>query len=290
MGSVAGYSVKLVWMKMVKINLVPIAGWKIQYIWKILRVSESEDIQLTNLTHLIIGKREIKALRVKCDNVEEGCGWTGNLGTLRTHLKACECIVVSCKYGSIGCDMKMIRKDMEAHEQDDKAHLHQALDTVVKLQTSLMTVGSLKFKITEYGKKREENMHFKSKSFYTHAYGYNAGIEVYLNGNDNGRNTHLSVFFRIIKGDYDVNLKWPFTGTVKIVLLNQLTDSNHYLYTMSFNKEDNVCINSSWGYTQFISHLKLNFIDPYLKIQYLKDDTLYFRVTVEVSDHKPWLE
>ena len=30
--------------------------------------------------------------------------------------------------------MKMKRKDMKAHEQDDKAHLNKALDTVVELK------------------------------------------------------------------------------------------------------------------------------------------------------------
>ena len=41
--------------------------------------------------------------------------------------------------------MKMKRKDMGAHEQDDKAHLHQALNTVVKLQQSAIeTIASIK--------------------------------------------------------------------------------------------------------------------------------------------------
>ena len=54
---------------------------------------------------------------------------------IKQHLENnCEHTVISCKYEAIGCDVKMKRKYMGAHEQDDKAHLHQALTTVVKLQ------------------------------------------------------------------------------------------------------------------------------------------------------------
>jgi hypothetical protein len=39
-----------------------------------------------------------------------------------------------------------------------------------------------------------------------------------------------------------------------------------------------------WGCSGFIAHSKLAH-DPLKNTKYLKDDTLYFRV----SDHKPWL-
>ena len=39
----------------------------------------------------------------------------------------------------------------------------------------------------------------------------------------------------------------------------------------------------------FIPHSALGH-DPVKNTQYLKDDTLYFRVFVEVVDHKPWLQ
>ena len=181
---------------------------------------------------IIIGKRDVKALRVMCDNVERGCEWEGTVGTLEEHVDTCdftvvpcpiecdkkmmrkdvidhlegecpnrdyeckycqekgtyanitqihdalcgkkllfcpniECSltmeralmkkhleddckysVISCKYERIGCDVKMKRKDIGSHEQDDKAHLHQALNTVVKLQDDLLsateTIASMK--------------------------------------------------------------------------------------------------------------------------------------------------
>jgi hypothetical protein len=39
-------------------------------------------------------------------------------------------------------------------------------------------------------------------------------------------------------------------------------------------------------YSDFIAHSKL----AHKNTQYLKDDTLYFSVSVLAADHKPWLE
>ena len=55
-------------------------------------------------------------------------------------------------------------------------------------------------------------------------------MRVDANGNDEGKNTHVSVFGYLMKGKNDDNLPWPFTGEVTITLLNQLTDENHNTY------------------------------------------------------------
>ena len=46
----------------------------------------------------------------------------------------CELTVIACKYKRLGCDRELKRKDMAAHEEDDKLHLHMAMDTTVKLE------------------------------------------------------------------------------------------------------------------------------------------------------------
>ena len=303
-----------------------------------------------------------------CPNAD--CPDSMQRAKIKQHLvNDCEHTVISCKYEGIGCDVKMKRKDMGAHEQDDKAHLHQALTTVVKLkeyttklsigffclfvvvvwssfllynentktvqdrlqsatetltsmkeavqdrlQSATETITSMKeenkavqdrlqsatetitsmqkklksvlFKIINYEKKKKNNEVFSSQSFYT---GYNMYIKVHPNGVGDGEGTHVSVFVHILKGDNDDNLKWPFIGTVKIELLNQLEDNNHHLMTVPFNQEEDAHVGSAWGYRWFTPHSKLTH-DLVNNTQYLKDDTLYFRVSVEVSGHKPWLE
>ena len=242
----------------------------------------------------------------------------------------CEYTEVSCKYANVGCDVKLKRKDMRAHEEDDKIHLHQALGAVVELNdksvqlqdTSLQLQEKLQdinlqlqdtisrmeyglnnisrwrwkqeiilmtFKLTDYQHKVENDEEFKSPSFYTSPEGYHMSIKVYINGNGDGKGTHVSVFVYILEGRNDSKLKWPFIGSVKIELLNQLKDGSHHIKTVPFKLEHNTQVGSSLGYSQFIPHTELSQNSSYNR-EYLKDDTLYFRVSVKVPDRKPWLE
>ncbi|RLV93910.1 hypothetical protein DV515_00013340, partial [Chloebia gouldiae] len=47
-------------------------------------------------------------------------------------------------------------------------------------------------------------------AFYTAKYGYKVCLRVYLNGDGTGKGTHMSLFFVVMKGDYDALLPWPF--------------------------------------------------------------------------------
>ena len=75
-----------------------------------------------------------------------------------------------------------------------------------------------------------------------------------------------------------------------LTLLNQLEDKNHMARTVTFNATHNARAGGlPWGYNCFIPHSGLA-RDPVKNTQYLKDDTLYFKMSVEVDDRKPWLE
>ena len=100
---------------------------------------------------------------------------------------------------------------------------------------------------------------------------------------------HMSVFIPILEGKYDAELKWPFVGKVIITLLNQLEDKNHHTNTISFTAADDRTRTDAWGKHRFIPHPALAH-DPVKNTQYLKDDTMYFKVKVQVEDHKPWLQ
>ena len=101
----------------------------------------------------------------------------------------------------------------------------------------------------------------------------------------NGNGTHVSVRAFLLHGDNDDHVPWPFTGTVTIELLNQLDDKNHHYMTAKVvNKErssdlivEHLC---------YISHSDLCYNEAE-NCQYLKDDCLYFRVTVEAENN--WL-
>ena len=115
-------------------------------------------------------------------------------------------------------------------------------------------------------------------------------ILVVANGDGRSRRPHnISIFAYIIEGKYDADLKWPFVGDVKLELLNQLEDKNHHSMVVHSTPEHNKNAGDPGrGYYQYIPHSKLS-RDSASNTQYLKDDTLYFSISVKVPDHKPWL-
>ncbi len=89
---------------------------------------------------------------------------------------------------------------------------------------------------------------------------------------------------------HDDSLSWPFNGRVTFELLNQLEDKNHHRETTTFpaNNESSLRVvdderGPGYGWRKFISHTDLTH-KPRINIQYLKDDTLIFRVTAEAPD------
>ena len=200
--------------------------------------------------------------------------------------------MTSCKYKGIGCDTELNREDMAAHEQDDKLHLHMALETVATIKEESRTLKEpMTFVLYDYQKKKDVNARyeFSDSAFYTHPNGYHMTLRVDANGCGNGGGTHMSVFATILEGKYDAGLKWPFVGSVTFTLLNQLRDNRHQTRTVHFTTEDNRRVGDGWGFNTFVPHSALA-QDLISNTQYLKDDKLYFRVSAEVADRKPWLE
>ena len=240
---------------------------------------------------------------IPCPNAE--CGDIIERQQVRKHVRTkCLYAVIPCKYKGFGCDTELKREDMAAHEQDSKIHLHMALDTVKSQQVAIdslqATVKSLQklvlkdkesvtFGLPEYKKKKKAKELFQSPPFYTHPNGYHMALSVDANGCGDGEDTHVSVYAVILEGEYDAELKWPFVGSITFMLLNQLKDDNHETATASLTSEDDVQVEDNWGYNTFIPHSALAH-DPVMKTQYLKDDKLFFKVSVEVAVRKPWLE
>ena len=202
----------------------------------------------------------------------------------------CEHAMVKCKHESIGCKTELKRRDMEVHEQDDKLYLHMAIDTVTFLKEQcsyILKKESMTFRLTEYQNKKQNNTEFYSPSFYTGPNGYHMNIAVDANGVGSGKGTHVSVFAHLLRGKYDTKLKWPFAGKVTVTLLNQERDDDHYKIIMILPSTENIrpgTARNKVGYSKYIPHSKVE------SNIYLRDDTLYFKVSVEVDSHKPWLE
>ena len=240
-------------------------------------------------THITqVHKKACENKIVPCPNAD--CTKTIQHKMKKQHLEHCEFSKIPCKYQTLGCEVMMMRKYMPAHEEDVKLHLHMALDKVVTLEEEITTVKNAIRKLTfEFQKKKKNNEDFHSSSFYSSPNGYHMKVEVVASGYDDGKGTHISVYIHMLEGKHDAKLKWPFIGNITIQILNQLENKNHHENIVHIVKETDMVVGVNWGHHKFIPHSKLAH-DPVKNTQYLKDDTLYFRVSVNIPDRKPWLQ
>lgn len=125
-----------------------------------------------------------------------------------------------------------------------------------------------------------------SPAFYTHCSGYKMCIGVDAAGHSVGEGTHVSLQVYLLPGEYDESLSWPFRGTVKIVLLNERRDNNHFESSVEFD-EDTPLVNSAqvtesdrstgWGNAMFMAHSALAY-DSSMDRELLKYNRLRFVV------------
>ncbi|NWU97049.1 TRAF2 factor, partial [Upupa epops] len=147
--------------------------------------------------------------------------------------------------------------------------------------------GVFLWKITDVGRKLQDSVTGRtvslySPAFYTAKYGYKVCLRVYLNGDGTGKGTHLSLFFVVMKGDYDALLPWPFRHKVTFMLLDQ-NNREHVidafrpdLTSASFQRPVNE-MNVASGCPMFLPLSKLQ--SP--KFAYVKEDTLFLKCIIE---------
>ena len=162
------------------------------------------------------------------------------------------------------------------------------LDESVRQQEVSSHDGILLWKITEFAKKRQDAVSgqqtsFYSPCFFTSRYGYKMCARIYLNGDGIGRGTHISVFFVVMRGEYDALLRWPFRQKVTFMLLDQ-NNVEHVID--SFRPDPNSSsfqrprreTNIASGCPTFCPLSELN------DHAYVRDDTMFLKVIVDTTD------
>ena len=157
------------------------------------------------------------------------------------------------------------------------------------------------FTLTEFTKRKQFNNVYYSPPFYSHPHGYKLCLVVCVNGNGEGKDTHISIFANLMRGDYDNNLQWPFEGDIVFDLLNWREDSHHcHGDTIHLNKHkdpdgsisnrvtDGEHASKALGIILFISHSSLLY-NPDTNTEYLQDDRLRLRVVDVVVYSTPLL-
>ena len=165
----------------------------------------------------------------------------------------------------------------------------EQLKTLTDKNKMLSEGEAVVLKLPGYINKKEKNVEFLFPPFFTHPNGYRMSLSIYANGYGDGNGTHVSIFIKLLEGRHDNQLHWPFLGTVTYELLNQLGDNNHHKVVSRLLVNNNMKVGNKRGLIKFLPHSSLGH-NTVTNTQYLLNDTLYFRVSVKVDDHKPWLD
>ena len=170
------------------------------------------------------------------------------------------------------------------------------LEEYVRQQEFSSYEGKLLWKITEFARKRNEavsgqQVSFFSPCFYTSRYGYKMCARIYLNGDGMGQGTHISVFFVVMRGQYDAILRWPFRQKVTFMLFDQ-DNVQHVIEAFrpdpnspSFQRPRRET-NIASGCPMFCSLTELN------NHAYVRDDTMFLKIIVDITDflnQDPWI-
>ena len=194
---------------------------------------------------------------------------------------------------------KQFDKRLDLHQEELRCQISSIKYEIMSEFRSLPLV----FKLPDFSDLQDDDDDWHSPGFYTSQGGYKMCLRVYTNGCTDVRGTHISCYVYLMKGDYDDGLEWPFRGIIHVQILNQLKDDQHHCEKITFNSRETKNFNSrvlpdrlmgvtGLGKSKFISQIELGYKGT-LGRQYLKDDTLYFRVSkVEVtsSSSKKWLQ
>ncbi|XP_073171071.1 TNF receptor-associated factor 1 isoform X5 [Lepidochelys kempii] len=149
--------------------------------------------------------------------------------------------------------------------------------------------GVFLWKITDVSRKYHDSVTGRvvslfSPAFYTAKYGYKVCLRTYLNGDGTGKGTHVSLFFVVMKGEYDALLPWPFKHKVTFMMLDQ-NNREHVidafrpdLTSASFQRPVSD-MNVASGCPMFLPLCKLQ--SP--KYAYVKEDTLFLKCIIETN-------
>ena len=143
------------------------------------------------------------------------------------------------------------------------------------------------FKMSGIAKKMKTKRDWFSDPFFTHKIGYRMRLQVDIAGCDEFKDTHCSLYVRLMRGRHDDDLSWPVKCSLKVSLLNQIHSSQHHTDTIDFREAmydryvsyrvtGGEMADKSWGNPDFIAHEDLSKVTS--TCQYLKNDCIFFQV------------
>lgn len=177
-------------------------------------------------------------------------------------------------------------EDLERQVASLKVHVSEL---ELQLQASLASThnGSFLWRIPEIARRKRDGIDERvtsiySPPFYTGRNGYKMCVRAYLNGDGMGYKTHLSLFFVLMKGEFDPLLKWPFEYKVSLILVDQ-NHRKHIVQTFKPTVDSNsfqrpaMDMNVASGCPQFAKLTALQ------DENYVKDDVIFIKCIIDTS-------
>ncbi|CAF4822901.1 unnamed protein product [Rotaria sp. Silwood1] len=182
---------------------------------------------------------------------------------------------------------------IDAHQINQKI-LEESLNSLrqqVEDQKNSFTDGKLIWKITNVQQKIadaqcERQVSIYSPIFYSSPNGYKMRLRLYLAGDGNARRTHMSLFFVLMRGEYDAILEFPFKFKVTFCLIDQTSQQRHIIDSFRPDVKSNSFqrprsdMNIASGIPKFV---------PLTTIQqdnnlYVRDDTMFIKAMVDFDN------
>ena len=145
--------------------------------------------------------------------------------------------------------------------------------------------GVLVWKIEGYQRKRQDAINgiktaLYSPYFYTSEFGYKMCAKIYMNGDGFGKGSHLSLFFVVMRGEYDALQTWPMQKKITMMLLDQgngdhMIDAFHSDAQSSSFQRPKSDMNIASGSPLFMPLGSVN------NRQFIKDDVMFIKIIVD---------
>ena len=147
--------------------------------------------------------------------------------------------------------------------------------------------GSMIWKIPQFSQRKADAQNGKYTSifslpFYSGRYGYKMCLRLYIMGDGIGKGTHLSLFFVVMRGEFDNILQWPFTHKVTFKLINQaggrdIVDTFQPDPLSSSFRKPKSDMNIASGCPRFVSHTELE------RGGFIVDDTVFIKCNIDTA-------
>ena len=116
---------------------------------------------------------------------------------------------------------------------------------------------------------------------YTKQYEYKYCVRLYLQGDGEGKGTHISIFFVVMKSEFDELLRWPMRKQVIIQLVNLRNEADSVIETFFSNTRLSSFQRPTENMNVAVEYPRLISIEQFLNRGFVKDNSTFIKVTVK---------